>query len=256
MPTRRDPTLRFSDRVDDYDRHRPRYPPAVIDVLREAIGLDETWAVCDVGSGTGISTELFLEHGSVVYAVEPNDEMRAVAERRLGAHARFRSVAAKAEDTGLPDTCVDLAVAAQAFHWFDAVAARRELSRILRAPRWGVLLWNSRHESATPFLQGYESLLRRHGTDYFRVRHDWKVAGALEAFFPDGFERTILPNEQLLDWEGLRGRLESSSYVPPSGDSRYPPMVEDLRALFDAHEQGGRVLMTYDCEVLMGRLPP
>ena len=251
-----DPTLRFSDRVGDYERHRPRYPPAVIDVLRERVGLDEGWVVADVGSGTGIATELFLDAGNEVLAVEPNDAMRGAAERRLGARAGFRSVGGAAERTGLPSASVDLVVAAQAFHWFHPGAARTELSRILRPPGRVALLWNTRHEDATPFSRGYESLLRRHGTDYRQVRHDWKDEGALEAFFPDGYERAVLPNEQVLDYEGLRGRLVSSSYVPAPGGPRHGQMLADLRALFDEHQEGGTVRMTYDCEILTGLLRP
>ena len=228
----------------------------MIDVLRDVIGLDESWVVCDVGSGTGISTELFLDRAALVHAVEPNDAMRAAAERRLRRRSGFRSVAGKAERTGLPTASVDLVVAAQAFHWFDPAAAREELGRVLRPPRWAVLLWNTRHESGTPFLRGYEALLRRHGTDYRQVRHDWKDDGALEVFFPDGYERAVLPNEQVLDYEGLRGRLVSSSYVPLPEDRRHAALMDDLRALFDAHQRGGTVRMTYDCEVVMGRLPP
>jgi SAM-dependent methyltransferase len=227
----------------------------VIEVLREKVGLGGPWVVCDVGSGTGFSTELFLDAGNEVYAVEPNDAMRAAAERRLGSRAGFHSIAGTAERTGLASESVDLVVAAQAFHWFDARAARAELGRILRSPRWAALLWNTRHEDATPFLHGYESLLRTHGTDYSQVRHDWRRAGALEEFFPEGFERAVLPNEQVLDYEGLRGRLGSSSYVPPPGDPRHEAMLADLRTLFEAHEEAGTVRMTYDCEVLTGCIP-
>ena len=251
-----DTTLRFSDRVGDYERHRPRYPPGVIAVLRERAGLEERGVVADIGSGTGIATELFLDAGNEVFAVEPNDAMRVAAERRLGARAGFHSVAGSAERTGLASASVDLVVAAQAFHWFDPGAARTELGRILRPPGWVALLWNIRHEDATPFMRGYESLVRRHGTDYRQVRHAWRDERALEAFFLDGYDRSALPNEQVLDYGGLRGRLISSSYVPAPGSPRHPPMLADLRALFDDHQEGGAVRITYDCEILTGLLRP
>lgn len=248
------PTRRFSDRVEDYERYRPRYPASVLDVLRERIGLEPTWVVADIGSGTGISTELLLGAGHEVFAVEPNDAMRAAAEDRLGGVPGFHSVAGTAEHTGLKPGSVDVVVAAQAFHWFDARRARREASRILRGRKWAVLIWNTRHADATPFLRAYEALLVRHGTDYEAVRHDWKDAGALEAFFTAGFERSAVPNEQLLDYEGLRGRLMSSSYVPAAGAPGHEAMLRDLRALFSGHERHGVVRMSYDCEIVLGRL--
>ncbi|HUF75907.1 MAG TPA: class I SAM-dependent methyltransferase [Longimicrobiales bacterium] len=252
MSSTRDPTLRFSDRAADYERGRPTYPSAVVELLQERVGLAPGWVVADIGSGTGISIELFLDRGYEVHAVEPNAEMRAAAERRLGGRPGFRSVPGTAERTSLPGASVDLVVAAQAFHWFDPLAARHELSRILRPPGWAAVIWNVRHDDATPFLRGYEKLLRRHATDYERVRRAWANEAALAVFFPHGLDRAVVPNEQVLDYEGLRRRLVSSSYVPAPASPRHEPMLADLRALFDTHQEAGAVRMTYDCLVMTG----
>ncbi|WP_431211609.1 class I SAM-dependent methyltransferase [Puia sp. P3] len=67
-----DSTERFSDRVEDYVRYRPTYPVAILSILQ--VGTDRI--VADIGSGTGISTELFLRNNNRVYAVEPNAAMR------------------------------------------------------------------------------------------------------------------------------------------------------------------------------------
>ena len=79
----RDPTRRFSDRVDDYVRYRPSYPAAVVDLLRRECGLTPAWVVADVGSGPGNLTRLFLDNGNTVFGVEPNREMREAGERLL-----------------------------------------------------------------------------------------------------------------------------------------------------------------------------
>ena len=76
-----DPTKRFSSRVENYVRYRPSYPSAVTDVLRAECGLAAGSAVADIGSGTGIFSEILLKHGSAVSGVEPNDAMRQAAER-------------------------------------------------------------------------------------------------------------------------------------------------------------------------------
>src|SRR6516162_3929547 len=78
-----DPTRRFSSRVEDYVKYRPGYPEAVLEILKAHCGLAPAWVVADIGSGTGLLTELFLRHGNPVLAVEPNPEMRAAGERRL-----------------------------------------------------------------------------------------------------------------------------------------------------------------------------
>src|SRR3954469_11288986 len=126
-----DPKQRFSDRVENYVRYRPTYPPIVLYHLRQVAGLVRGSVVADVGSGTGISARPFLDLGNTVYGVEPNPDMRAAAERLLAGYPSFHSVDGTAEATGLADGSADLVVAGQAFHWFDPDAARREFRRIL-----------------------------------------------------------------------------------------------------------------------------
>ena len=153
MPT--DPTARFSNRVDDYVRYRPSYPAGVLEILRAEVGLTPASIIADVGSGTGISAELFLRNGNTVYAVEPNDAMRHAAERLLGGYHAFHSVNGRAEATTLPDASIDLSLAAQAFHWFDVPKARAEWQRILRPDGWAVLVWNTRRTDTSPFLRAF-----------------------------------------------------------------------------------------------------
>jgi ubiquinone/menaquinone biosynthesis C-methylase UbiE len=124
--------------ADNYARYRPSYAPAVLDLLRRECGLTPDWVIADVGSGTGISTAMFLDHGNRVYGVEPNEAMRAYAEETLSGNLRFTSIAARAEATTLPGASVDLVVAGQAFHWFEPDATRVEWARILKPGGWVV----------------------------------------------------------------------------------------------------------------------
>lgn len=248
-----DATTRFSDRVRNYVLYRPGYPAAVLDVLRAETGLAPAHGVADVGSGTGISAKLFLDAGHTVHAVEPNADMRAAAEEMLGADARFHSVDGSAEATGLPDASVDYVVAAQAFHWFDPPAVRREWRRILRPGGWMVLLWNARKTDTTPFLRGYEALLHAHGTDYAAVNHENVTPERIGAVLGAGFGRRDVPNEQVFDWEGLKGRLLSSSYAPNAGHPGHAPMLDALERLFREHAEDGRVRFAYDTQIYWGQ---
>jgi SAM-dependent methyltransferase len=248
------PTERFSDRVEDYVRYRPRYPRAAVEVLRRETGLTPGWSVADIGSGTGLAAELFLDNGNPVAGVEPNREMRDAAEARLAGRPGFRSVDGSAEATGLEAGSFDMVVVAQAFHWFDPAASRRELARILKPPGWAVLIWNTRRTEATAFLRDYESLLVRHGTDYSEVRHDRIDSDRLARFFGGAYERRIVANEQVLDLDGLKGRLLSSSYTPPEGDPRRAPLLRDVERIFGEHQQDGDVIIEYDTEIYIGRL--
>jgi SAM-dependent methyltransferase len=250
-----DPTERFSDRVADYARYRPGYPPAVVETLAAEAGLTPASAVADVGSGTGLSAEPFLALGCAVVGVEPNARMRAAAEQRLARHPRFESVTGTAEATGLPEGSADFVVSAQAFHWFDRRAARREFGRILRPGGSVVLLWNSRGAASTPLLADYEALLLRFGTDYRQVVRSYLGEPEVRAFFAPGpCRRRTFPAEQVFDLEGLTGRLLSASYVPAPGHPDHRPMLEELERIFARHQQGGHVRFPFECELYWGRL--
>ena len=245
---------RFSNRVADYVQYRPRYPASLLPLLAGRCGLDPAHLIADMGSGTGFLAELFLSNGNTVYAVEPNAPMRAAAERQLGGRSGFHSVDASAESSGLPDASVDFVTAGQAFHWFDADAARAEFRRILRPGGWVVLIWNERRADAAGFLKAYDALLLEHGTDYANVDHRQIDEAKIAAFFVGGpFENAHLDNAQTLDCAGLAGRVRSCSYVPAAGEPGFAPMMAAVDALFDQFAQGGYVTIAYDTTVYMGQ---
>lgn len=251
-----DAVRRFSNRVDDYIKYRPGYPPAIIDFLSAECGLTAEAVVADVGSGTGILSELFLKHGNRVFGVEPNREMREAGERLLAGYPGFTSVEASAEATSLPDQSIDYITAAQAFHWFDRAGARAEFTRILKPGGWVLLLWNERRTDRTAFLRDYEELLLTYGTDYKEVRHENVYEDIAACFAPQNFELKSFENKQVFDYEGLKGRLLSSSYVPAPGQPDFEEMLAALSRLFEAHQQDGRVVVEYDARVHYGQLGP
>jgi SAM-dependent methyltransferase len=255
MPTT-DSTKRFSSRVENYIKYRPGYPPEIIRLLRTGCGLSPASVVADVGSGTGLLTRLFLENGNTVFGVEPNPDMRAAGERLLGGFPRFKSVVGTAEATTLGDASVDFIVAGQAFHWFDREQARREFVRILKPAGWVVLIWNDRKTSSKPLLQDYERLLNTFASDYSAVNHSNVDPDAIQDFFnPGTFKLASFPNQQVFNFEGLFGRLMSSSYAPEPGNPKHEPMVTELASLFQTYERNGTVSFEYDTLVYYGQLP-
>jgi SAM-dependent methyltransferase len=247
-------TSRFSDRVENYVRYRPSYPPEVLQTLQTECGLTREHVIADIASGTGIWTRILLENGNRVYGVEPNVDMRQAGERLLAEFSNFTSVAGTAEATTLDDRSVDFVTAAQAGHWFDPRRSRQEFSRILRPQGWLVLMWNERLTDATAFLREYEQLLLDFGTDYEDVRHERTTDSVNEFFDPDPFQERTFAMQQEFDYAGLEGRLLSSSYAPGPEHPKHAPMLLELRRIFDEHEAGGRVSVGYNTRVYFGRL--
>jgi len=250
-----DAKQRFSSRVADYVRYRPGYPEEILPLLKTWTNFRAAHIVADIGSGTGLLSKLFLDFGNRVVGVEPNAEMRAAGEEFLGGYPDFTSVAGSAEATTLDSGSVDFVAAGQAFHWFQMPAARDEFHRILKSGGRVLVIWNERLIDETAFLREYETLLNRFGTDYARVSESYPRADQMLEFFgANEFTSHSLPNFQEFDFEGLSGRLRSSSYAPLLGHPRFEPMMKELRRLFDAHHKGGVVHMEYRTRVYAGKL--
>lgn len=248
------PTERFSSRAEDYARYRPGYPPPAIDLLRARCGLAPQAQVADVGSGTGLLTHSLLASGAQVFAVEPNDSMRLAAEKQLAGEAGFHSVKGSAESTTLPSLSIDLWVAGQAFHWFDVAAARREALRIARPGACAALLWNERPTDADPFSLEYDALLRRYAPEYGQIVASRANEASMREFLGGSFELGSFPNQQLFDFEGLRGRLMSSSYAPQAGQPGHEPLLNELRLLFERYQRSGRITFAYQTLVYFAPL--
>jgi SAM-dependent methyltransferase len=250
-----DAKQRFSNRVADYVRYRPGYPAALLNLLRTECALRKEHVIADMGSGTGLLSKLFLENGNRVLGIEPNTEMREAGEEYLRIFQKFISVNGSAEASTLGDASADFVTAGQAFHWFEPKAARREFIRILKPAGWVVVVWNDRRMEETQFGRDYEDLLVRFGTDYTRVKDAYPEISHIQSFFGENsFVERDLPNEQLFNWDGLRGRLRSSSYAPTDGHANFAPMMAELERIFQASAENGVVRMQYFTRIYFGRL--
>jgi len=245
---------RFSNRVENYVKYRPGYPAEMFDCFRKELGLTVDSVIADIGSGTGLSAKPFLENGNVVYGIEPNAAMRAAAEDFLSSFENFQSIDGTSENTNLENASIDIVIAAQAFHWFEPEATRREFKRILKPGGYMCLIWNERQLDTTPFLIEYEGLLIKYASDYKEIRHENVTIEKIGSFFGREFESRTFANRQIFDFEGLKGRLLSSSYMPTASDAAFGALIEELKALFAKHEQDGKIAILYDTNIYFDRM--
>ena len=250
-----DSTKRFSHRVENYLKYRPRYPAAIIGFLRAEVGLTSTDTIADIGSGTGFLAKHFVENGNPVIGVEPNAEMRAAGDELLSEFANFRSVNGTAEATTLPDASVDYITAGQAFHWFDVEKTRPEFARILKPDGKVLLIWNFR-QRAVPFMRDYDAVLHQFADDYGKVMAYNADAAVIDRFFGHGGVRSqSFDYAQAFDFTGLQGRALSSSYSPAPDHPQHTKFIDELQRLFAAYQEDGKVKMLYTTTVYWGCVP-
>jgi ubiquinone/menaquinone biosynthesis C-methylase UbiE len=248
-----DPLKRFTARVDDYIRYRPHYPAELVRWLHDAIDFRKWWIVADIGCGTGMLADRFLDNGNLVYGVEPNAAMRAAAEEIYLRQPRFCSIDGSAEATTLPDGSTDLITAGQAFHWFEPDATRREWKRVLSPGGRALVVFNSRRTDATPFMAAYDAFLAAQAVDYTGVEHRRVLGAQLKKFLGDYLEWHHRFTRQRT-WDEVRGLAMSSSYSPAPDHSTHTAFYEALKRLFDEHAVDGHVEFLYECEAYTGWL--
>ena len=247
-------TERFTNRVENYVKYRPDYPREILNLFAAKMNLREDSIIADIGAGTGISAKIFLENGNRVFGVEPNRAMREAAEIFLKDFPRFQAIDGTAENTTLAKSSIDFVIAAQAFHWFDRENARKEFKRILKPEGFVALMWNERQLDSTRFLRDYEKFLIEFGTDYETVRHENITKETLRDFFQTDFDEAVFQNKQTADFDGLKGRMLSSSYMPSADDPRFSEMIKNLESLFATHAESGKIDILYDTKIFYGQI--
>ena len=236
---------KFNGLGQTYAQYRPSYPKEFMDYLYSDIGITKGCDIADVGSGTGILTRQLIDNGHRVYAVEPNADMRFVAETELGGFDKFVSVDGTAESTTLLDNSVDFITAAQAFHWFDRQRFRAECMRIIRPGGKVVLVWNCRDETSE-MVRENDVIIRKYCPDFKGYSGGMRGAESdddFKDFFSGGYDTKAFRNDLAFDKQGFIGRNLSSSYAPKEGDSYYQAYIADLGVLFEKFSNDGCMVM-------------
>lgn len=243
---------RFSDRVENYIKYRPDYPFEIIEFLKKEIDLTSDKVIADIGSGTGLSALNFLKNGNQVIGIEPNEEMRKAGEIFLKEYSKFSSQYGKSDNTNLPDNSIDLIIAGQAFHWFDVDKTKNEFKRILKGDRYVLLIWNEKNFSKL-FMSDYEKLLKTYGTDYDKVKQENIDDSILSNFFDKGYQLKEFYNNQIFDYQGVEGRMLSSSYIPLDATIR-ETITNELKNIFNKYQSDNKIDFEYTTKVYYGKI--
>jgi ubiquinone/menaquinone biosynthesis C-methylase UbiE len=261
-------TERFTGRAEDYDRFRQRYPTQeILSRLQAWCGLEPNWRIADIGAGTGMLAEVFLENSNPVLAVEPNADMRQYM-RTLFAPPhplapQLEILDATAEATTISAASIDMVAAGRAFHWFDERRALAEFRRILKPTGWVALISQSRaHQSTDPDVSkqiaAFEHLLIAHGTDYKYIRSGYRSHDNMQALFGSETElhQDQIAGTQQLDWAAFRGNTMSLSVTPQPGHANDAAFQRELLVFFDTFAVDGALTIPTTCWITAARYGP
>jgi len=251
----KDSQQRFTHRVSDYVKARPSYPASLIDILMQHCGLTTQSWIGDIGSGTGLLAEVFLNNGNPVYGVEPNAAMRQAGESYLQRYEQFISVTGSAENTTLADQSCDFVTAGQAFHWFDLVLTRTEFQRILKPQGWVALIWNVISQTDAGFYGEYENLFQHYGTDESGRKNKHVDVDKIQGFFlGQPVQQITFAHPCELNLSDFQSRVFSSSFAPEPDSQNYLKMLHTVKALFQKHQKQDILVMPYETRIYLGNL--
>lgn len=246
----------FSKKVEQYRNARPKYSCGLLSFMKDAFEIDETTMIADIGAGTGIFTELLLDLGAKVIAIEPN---AAMAEQlRLALQCKELEIHERpAESTEIESNTVDIITAAQSFHWFDHDAFKAECKRILKGNGPVCLIWNTRIEDEpinvktaeiyTAFCPNFKGFIGYGGGVQYSEE-------SVSQFFDGEYEKQVYAFPLTYDKQGFVNRALSASYALVEGDRQYETFVKALETLFDKYEEDGKVIVPNESVLYYGNI--
>ena len=232
-------TNRFDGKGELYAKARPKYAAELFDYLKNGMNIPDGSVFADIGSGTGIFAEQLLGCGYRVFAVEPNGDMRRKAEEKLCCCENFVSVSGNDADMHLPDNSADYITAAQAFHWFDSQAFRKECRRVLKPGGKVMIVYNSRDEKAA-CTKALAALRRKYNSEFHGFSNG--ISGeACMAFFAGACEIFRSDNTQTYNRQDYINRVLSSSYSINENEKNYGEYLRGINEIFDTFSRDGYI---------------
>lgn len=244
----------FNGIADIYDKYRPSYPHALFTYLCSEAGMNASTVVADIGSGTGILSKELLDICNLVYAVEPNNDMRKIAELNLSYRDNFVSINATAKATTLQEHCVNYITAAQSFHWFNRIAFKIECQRILKDKGQVILIWNCRDEKSER-VQAIDLISKKFCPDFSGSSRGMR--GAISAddyknFFTGNYITKSFSNPLIFNLENFLGLHQSASYCPTRSEENYSKYMDSLTNFFESHCRNGLLTLENNTHCYIG----
>jgi ubiquinone/menaquinone biosynthesis C-methylase UbiE len=248
-----DPASRFANKARNYELYRWDYSPQAIEAILNITRLSSVAAVADIGAGTGLLSQHFVRRVGSVVAIEPNGEMRRLADQKLASESSYKSVKGTAEATSLPGHSIDLIVVGRAIHWFDPSQTRAEFIRILKPAGYLAIL---RVPCTDKDLDGAVRSIRtvENGWNMAADKRQLEQAPLSFYFGAETFSSLQFPAVVTERWEEFLGRLSSFSPAPDEGHPQYKKFKNAAQKIFKQYSQKGLLTINIATELYLGQI--
>jgi ubiquinone/menaquinone biosynthesis C-methylase UbiE len=240
----------YSAKAENYAKYRWDYAPGAIVAIFDSAGITDQTVIADLGAGTGILTQHFVGKAKLVYALEPEAEMRAELEKTFAGNPLCQMRDHSAEKTGLPDHSIDLITVGQAIHWFEPQAARSEFRRILKSGGWLAVLYNNGTDAV------YEKAVKTLFAQFSRPGPARRIIHLPMSFYfgHETYQKLLFPFEYSHNWESFLGQLMSSAFLPDEHSPNFGEFEAKAMEVFEGLSVGGRVKSTGETELFLGEI--
>jgi ubiquinone/menaquinone biosynthesis C-methylase UbiE len=243
---------KYSDRAEKYEKSRPEYPKEILTHLKN-YGYEKDSIMADIGSGTGKLSKIFLENDNKVYCVEPNENMRRIADSLFKNFSNYFSINGTAEKTGLKNNSIGFITVGQAFHWFDKEKALHEFKRILKNSGLLILIWN-RIRSKTTFQKEFGSISNFCVKDNLEIVPPNISGEEIVNIYSKYYKKIIIENSVNNNLSDTINGFFSAAYAPKEGTPEYEKILYKIEQIFEKHNNNGLVEFDYDTEIYIGKI--
>lgn len=246
---------RFLGKAEIYDKYRPHYQAQHLNkIIKLCDFCDSNISVAEFGSGTGKFTELLINQGYKVYAVEPNKDMRRIALSKFKKSQNYIAINATAENCTLSSKSIDLIVAAQSFHYFDTKKAKKEFKRIIKPNGKVCLIWNFKSRDSN-LIKEYEELIYNYHSKNIQPSHaqDNMNEQVFKKFFST-YEEVIMDNSQIFTFDEFWGRTLSNNHAPSPDEPEFKILFEKLKQLFVKYQVNDKLQFLYKTKIIVGKI--
>jgi len=233
----------FTSKSKIYDAYRPKYSEQFIDSIIENYPLSHLAKIADIGAGTGILTQQLLRIGCEIFAIEPNKEMREIAENKFLNEKKCHVINGSAEKTTLNDNSMDLIIVAQAFHWFEIESFRKEFQRISKRNK-AILVWNTK-KTSQPYLAELEEVNQKYCKEFKGFSGGIEI-DQISSFFDNHYIRKEFENNLRMKKHNFVNGILTGSYTPDKEDKDYEAYVQKIEEIFEKYCINGELIIEND----------